>query len=260
MSDDVAAVADALVAADHAVALTGAGVSTASGIPDFRGEDGLWNTYDTDDFHVQRFLADPGGFWEDWVDLHVEVTADVEPNAAHDALAALEAGGHLDAVVTQNVDGLHRAAGSSHVVELHGNGARAVCRECESTAATDRLVDRVRDGESPPRCDCGGIYEPDTVLFGERLPEAALSAARMHANRCDAMLVAGTSLSVEPSASLPRLAADAGATLAVVNDEPTPVADRADYVFRADVTDVLPAIREAATGDDVARDGDAADR
>jgi NAD-dependent deacetylase len=245
MTGGVEAVARALAEADHAVALTGAGVSTASGIPDFRSDGGLWERYDEGDFHVQRFLAEPGPFWEDWIDLHAELADDVEPNAAHEALADLEAAGALDAVVTQNVDGLHQEAGSDRVVELHGNGDRAVCRNCDAAVDTDEAIDMVRDCEAPPRCDCGGLLEPDTVLFGERLPEAALSAAQMHAERCDAMVVAGTSLTVEPSASMPRRAADDGATLAVVNDEPTSVADRADYAFRGNVTDVLPAVRDA---------------
>jgi NAD-dependent deacetylase len=254
MTDDVEAVALALADADHAVALTGAGVSTASGIPDFRGEGGLWERYDEDDFHVQRFLAEPGPFWEDWTVLHAELAGDVDPNAAHEALADLEAAGELDAVVTQNVDGLHQAAGSDRVVELHGNGDRAVCRNCDAAVDADEAIARVRDGEAPPRCDCGGLFKPDTVLFGERLPETALSAARMHAGRCDAMVVAGTSLTVEPSASMPRRAADRGATLAVVNDEPTSVADRAAYTFRRDMTDVLPALRDAVLDERSARE------
>jgi len=183
MTDDVLAVARALADADHAVALTGAGVNTASGIPDFRGEDGLWKRYDEDDFHVQRFLAEPGAFWEDWTDLHAELAGDVDPNAAHEALADLEAAGEIDAVVTQNVDGLHQAAGSNRVVELHGNGDRAVCRDCDTTVDADEATARVRNGETPPRCDCGALLKPDTVLFGERLQETALSAARMHAGR-----------------------------------------------------------------------------
>ncbi|WP_323191512.1 Sir2 family NAD-dependent protein deacetylase [Halostella sp. PRR32] len=247
--DEIVSVARALVGADHAVALTGAGVSTASGIPDFRGDGGLWERYDENDFHVQRFRANPGPFWTDWVDLHAELAGDADPNAAHESLADLEARGDLDAVVTQNVDGLHQRAGSGRVVELHGNGDRAVCRNCDATVDANEVIARVRDGETPPRCDCGGIFKPDTVLFGERLPETALSAAQMHARRCDVMVVAGTSLTVEPSASMPRRAAERGATLAVVNDEPTSAANRADYVFRGDVTDVLPAIRDAIDGD-----------
>jgi NAD-dependent deacetylase len=260
-ADDVDAVARAFADADEAVALTGAGVSTASGIPDFRGEDGLWERYDTDDFHVRRFLAEPGPFWEDWLDLHAEIRGDVSPNAAHEALADLEAAGHLDAVVTQNVDGLHQEAGSERVVELHGTGDRTVCRDCGETRDTEGIIERVEtaderssssprstpsreDGETPPNCDCDGLLKPDTVLFGERLPQAALAEAQMLAGKADAVLVAGTSLTVEPAASIPRRV-DGDATLAVVNHDPTSVEDRADYAFRADVTEVLPAIRDA---------------
>lgn len=243
-ADDVDAVARALADADEAVALTGAGVSTASGIPDFRGEDGLWERYDTDDFHVRRFLAEPGPFWEDWLDLHAEIRGDVSPNAAHEALADLEAAGHLDAVVTQNVDGLHQEAGSERVVELHGTGDRTVCRDCGETRDTEGIIERVETGETPPNCDCDGLLKPDTVLFGERLPQAALAEAQMLAGKADAVLVTGTSLTVEPAASIPRRV-DGDATLAVVNHDPTSVEDRADYAFRADVTEVLPAIRDA---------------
>ncbi|NHN48311.1 NAD-dependent protein deacetylase [Halostella sp. JP-L12] len=259
MNQRVDAVARALADADVAVALTGAGVSTASGLPDFRGDDDLWERYDADDFHVRRFLAEPGPFWEDWLDLHAEIRGDVAPNAAHEALADLEAAGHLDAVVTQNVDGLHGDAGSERVIELHGSGDRTVCRDCGATQDTDAVVERVADaaerrssdsdssradGETPPRCDCGGLLKPDTVLFGERLPEAAHAEARMLVGKADAVLVAGTSLTVEPAASLPRRVDD-GATLAVVNHDPTSVEDRADHVFRGDVTEVLPTIRDA---------------
>ncbi|WP_135820361.1 SIR2 family NAD-dependent protein deacylase [Halostella litorea] len=244
---DVTALAEALAAADRAVALTGAGVSTASGIPDFRGDGGLWERYDESDFHVRRFLAEPSAFWRDWVDLHAEISGNAAPNAAHEALADLEAAGHVDAVVTQNVDGLHAAAGGERVVRLHGRGDRATCRRCDASVAAEAAVERVRDGEAPPRCDCGGLLKPDTVLFGERLPEAALSAAESHAAGCDAMLVAGTSLTVEPAASLPRRAAEGGATLAVVNAEPTRAADRAAHVFRGDVTEVLPAVADAVS-------------
>ncbi|MEF8831804.1 MAG: Sir2 family NAD-dependent protein deacetylase [Halobacteriales archaeon] len=240
--------ADALSAADTAVALTGAGISRPSGIPDFRSEDGLWTEYDQRDFGLPAFRADPGSFWERWLETHDEMLADgVEPNAAHEALATLEAEDHLDAVITQNVDGLHRAAGSESVIALHGRGDRAVCRDCGRRVEIDGPMDRAREGDLPPACEaCGSTLKPDTVLFGERLPDDERRRATGLARESDVFLAIGSSLTVEPAASLPMSAADRGATLAVVNAEPTKHDGRADFVFQADVTDVLPALADAA--------------
>lgn len=242
-ADDVDAVAAALAGADHTVVLTGAGVSTASGIPDFRSEGGIWDEFDPMEFRYSRFTADPAGFWERRTAMYEAVHGgDVEPNAAHDALATLERRGALDAVVTQNTDGLHQEAGSETVIELHGNAGRAVCEECGQRVDAGPVHERVDAGEVPPRCDCGGVLKPDVVLFGEALPETAFQRAREHTRKADVFLAVGSSLSVEPAASLPRTAARAGATLVVVNLEGTPVSGLADYEFLADVTDVLPAL------------------
>ena len=137
--DELRYAAGAIADADTVVAMTGAGVSTASGLPDFRGPDGLWNRFDMEDFHVRRFRADPAAFWEDRLELDAELYGGdgVEPNAAHEALAGLEASGHVETLVTQNVDGLHQEAGHEDVVELHGNGQRVVCFECGERAAAD---------------------------------------------------------------------------------------------------------------------------
>jgi NAD-dependent deacetylase len=242
-------VATALDSADEAVAFTGAGISTPSGIPDFRSEGGVWDQFDPAEFRYRRFRTDPEGFWDRRVEMHEAVYGeDVEPNAAHDALAALESGGHLDAVVTQNVDGLHTAAGSEAVVELHGNADRVVCDSCGQRTDAAPVRERVTDGERPPRCSvCDGVLKPDVVLFGEELPRQPFRQAREHARRADFFLAAGSSLSVEPAASLPRTAARNGATLAVVNLEETSASHRADFEFRADVTEVLPALPAAVS-------------
>ncbi|MFC7227082.1 NAD-dependent deacylase [Salinirubellus salinus] len=234
--------ADAIRDAGTVVALTGAGVSTASGIPDFRSEGGIWDRYDPMDFHVSRFEADPEGFWTERVAMVEEVYgADVEPNPAHEALAGLERDGHLDALITQNVDGLHQRAGHEEVVEIHGNGDRVVCRDCRSRYDATPFYDTVRESGETPRCpECDGVLKPDVVLFGESLPEHAVFQSHSLAERADLFLVVGSSLTVEPAASLPRRAADTGATLAVVNLEDTGLTGRAAYDFRADVTDVLP--------------------
>jgi NAD-dependent deacetylase len=245
--DTIRELASAVTAADHVVALTGAGVSTASGIPDFRSEDGIWADHDPAEFEYSRFRADPGTFWRKWVDLRASVyDTDVEPNAAHEALVGLERTGALDALVTQNIDGLHGAAGSESVLRLHGDGRAAVCDACGDRTNAGPVHERVAAGEGPPECGaCGGTLKPDVVLFGERLPQGPLQEARRHARQADVFLAVGSSLTVEPAASIPRVAARHGGTLAVVNLEETPVSGRADYDLRRDVTRVLPALERS---------------
>ena len=251
MDERIDRAAGLLREADIAVAFTGAGVSTASGIPDFRSDGGIWDRYDPDDFHIRRFRSDPDGFWRDRAALVAEMYDDPDPNAAHEALAALEHAGALDRVVTQNVDALHTDAGSETVVELHGSTRRVACRDCGSRfdAGPHHAAVRSGDIDGAPQCPrCDGLLKPDVVLFGERLPERALSEVRSLARAADCFLVAGSSLTVEPAASLPDLAADTGAALVVVNLDETHVSDRAAVDIRADVTDALPALRRAVLG------------
>lgn len=228
--------------AETAVALTGAGVSAASGVPTFRGDEGIWGSgFDPADFRAARFEADPEGFWADRIELRsVMRPDDLEPNDAHRALADLESAGALDAVITQNTDGLHHAAGSDRVLELHGSAWQVACRGCGTRELADPVFDRAREGELPPTCgECGGVYRPDVVLFGESLPEDVLGEARELARTADVFLAAGSSLTVNPAASLPVAAARDG-TLAIVNFEETPHDGRATHLFRADVTELLP--------------------
>ncbi|MEM4781969.1 MAG: Sir2 family NAD-dependent protein deacetylase [Halalkalicoccus sp.] len=241
MDAEIDRLADAIRGADSTVALTGAGLSTASGIPDFRGSEGIWNAeFDPADFRIERFLSDPAGFWEDRLALHEAMfPGEIEPNDAHRALAAMESRGALDAVITQNTDGLHGEAGSEELFELHGNAHRVVCTDCGRKSAAEPVRERVRGGECPPRCDCGGLFKPDVVLFGEALPEAILAESQRLARESDVFLACGSSLTVEPAASLPR--ATRG-LLAICNFDPTPHDERAAVVLREDVTDVLPAL------------------
>jgi NAD-dependent deacetylase len=243
MDDDVVAVAEALTAADGAAVLTGAGVSTASGIPSFRGEDGIWNAeFDPADFRIDRFRTDPTGFWDDRLDLYEHMYGDeVAPNDAHLALARLEAQGVIDAVVTQNTDGLHDAAGTNRLVELHGNASRAVCTDCEETVPVERAFESVRDGATPRCPDCEGLLKPDVVLFGEQLSHSTYHVARRLARESDVFLAVGSSLTVEPAASLPAEASERG-ELAVINLDPTEKDHLAHYLLRGDATEVLPAI------------------
>ncbi len=242
--DKIASLAGEVKAADHVVALTGAGVSTASGIPDFRSEGGIWDQFDPSEFHYSRFQADPAGFWELRVQMHEAVYGgDIAPNDAHTALAMMEAEGVLDAVITQNIDGLHRDAGSEEVIELHGNGQRVVCQSCGRRQPMAAVRDRINAGELPPYCEaCEGVLKPDVILFGEPLPQAPLQQAQQHAQQADVFLAIGSSLSLQPAASLPSVAQRAGGTLAIFNLESTPLSSRATYDFRADVTETLPAL------------------
>ncbi|SDR17172.1 SIR2 family NAD-dependent protein deacylase [Natronobacterium texcoconense] len=235
------------------VALTGAGISAPSGVPTFRGDDGVWDRFDEGQFTYGRFQRDPDGFWADRIELQQAMFGDdYEPNAAHDALAAMSREGYLDAILTQNTDGLHEDAADTvgdsdddaTILELHGNARRVRCVDCGKRRDGDPIFERAAEGERPPTCDCGGIYKPDVVLFGEQLPGAAIQRARSLAQESDVFLAIGSSLVVEPAASLPRQAASSGATVGVVNLESTPVDDVADVIQREDVTETVPRLRE----------------
>lgn len=253
--DAVERLADAIYEADSVVALTGAGMSTASGIPDFRSDSGVWEQHDPGDFYFDRFRRDPGGFWEDRLSLHETMFGgrSIDPNQAHDALARLAGDGHLTAIVTQNTDGLHTAAAQAagvdlELLELHGNASRVVCTECGAEEAAERVFERVRDGERPPRCSCGGILKPDVVLFGEGLDQGTLDRARQLARTAEVFLAIGSSLTVHPAASLPGIASDDGALLAIINFDETPYSRRAAVDLRADVTEILPNLHRTVIG------------
>ncbi|MFB6266402.1 MAG: NAD-dependent deacetylase [Halodesulfurarchaeum sp.] len=257
--------ADILSEAASAVAFTGAGISTGSGLPDFRSESGIWERFDPEDFHVRTLRADPGVFWERWESLYSTFfeDAEAEPNPAHEALAEMVRGGDLQAVITQNADGLHQAAGTppEAVIELHGSAKRVTCPHCSYEEPIEETVGRVRQGDRPPTCpDCAEPLEPDATLFGEVLPEGAIDRARRLALGSDAFLVVGSSLSVEPAASLPELAETAGAALIVDNLDPTPVDDRAAVRTDRPAEEFLPELRRLLGGGtaDRSRDGESA--
>jgi len=236
--------ADWILRARHLVALTGAGVSTPSGIPDFRSPDsGLWN-------QVNPFLAAsivafrirPQLFF-DWIRPLARMMLDAAPNAAHLALAQLEQMGRLQAVITQNIDNLHQKAGSAHVIELHGTMRQATCIRCHHVVPTESLLPRFLASGELPRCDtCGGVMKPDVILFGEQLPMQKVHAARAAARACDVMLVLGSSLTVAPAADLPTIACDNGARVIVINRQDTWIDGRAALVIHDDVAIALPDI------------------
>jgi NAD-dependent deacetylase len=241
------AVAGLLRGSSYPVALTGAGVSTPSGIPDFRSPgSGLWERVDgLEVASASGFARDPKAFY-DWIRPLAELVAEARPNAAHEALAELERRGRLRAVITQNIDGLHQEAGSKEVVELHGDAQHLVCPQCGSVVATeDRLQPFIDSGELPTCARCGSVMKPRVVLFGEQLPPRAISRALEHVRRADLMLVAGSSLSVTPASELPRLLHSQGGALVLVNREPTYADGIADCVLREDVAHALPRVVDA---------------
>lgn len=230
------------------VVFTGAGVSAESGHRTYRGENGLWKEYDPVKVAtIENFLLDPAAYWEvARVRWQSYVTA--RPNPGHYAIAAMEEAGHVRAVVTQNVDGLHAAAGTRNLIELHGNGTTVVCMDCGATEARADVQARL-DAEMPPRCRlCGGIHvKPAAVFFGEPLPAAAINTAFDLARQADLMLVVGSSLVVYPAAGVPVEAVRHGAPLVIVNDEPTPLDDEASVVVRGRSGEVLPRLLELAS-------------
>ena len=249
----VAEVATWLREARSIVALTGAGVSTESGIPDFRGPTGVW----TRDPRAERlsnigyYVADPAIRRESWRRRLEHPAWGARPNEAHRALAALDAAGRLALLVTQNIDGLHLLAGSApeRTVEIHGSIRETACLGCGERRPMGETLDRVRGGEPDPAClSCGGILKSATISFGQNLDPALLMQAEDAATACDLFLAVGTSLTVYPVARLPELALAGGARLVIVNAEPTPLDAAAHAVLRGSAGEVMRALADAALG------------
>ena len=225
------------------LALTGAGVSAESGVPTFRGQDGLWRRFRAEDLATpQAFARDPKLVWE-WYAWRREVIAPLRPNAAHVALAALEQRLPDFLLATQNVDGLHAVAGSRRLLELHGSLWRLRCVAC-GHAAEDR---RMSLPELPPRCACGTVLRPDVVWFGEMLPPAAVEQAVAAAQEAEVVLVIGTSSLVYPAAALPEMARAAGAFVVEINTETTPLTASADVSLRGPAAEITPALLAGAS-------------
>jgi len=241
----VAAVAGWLADARRITVLTGAGISTESGIPDFRGPQGLWTTNPEAQrmFTLSSYVSDPEVRRRSWRNRREHPAWTAEPNAGHRALVDLERTGRLRAVVTQNIDGLHQRAGSDpeRVIEIHGTLWRAECLSCHRRVPMADVLARVDAGEDDPDCAaCGGLLKSATISFGQALDPAVLRAATVAAVDCELFLAVGTSLTVHPAAALPDLARTAGARLVVVNAEPTPYDEVADAVLREPIGRVLP--------------------
>ena len=233
-----------LTEARQGIAFTGAGISTASGIPDFRSPNGLWTRYKPVFF--DDFLRSQEARRQCWK-MHLELGAamgDVKPNSGHGALARLVDLGILSHVITQNVDGLHQAAGvaEDRVVELHGNAGHAVCLTCGQRHDLEPIKVRFAQDETPPLCpECGGFLKMATISFGQSVPEAAKAKAMALARNCDLCLVLGSSLVVYPAAGIPMLAKTSGARLVIINREPTDLDHMADLVIHDDLGPIIAA-------------------
>jgi NAD-dependent deacetylase len=239
---DIEHAADLIRRARAGVALTGAGISTPSGIPDFRSSgSGLWERFDPMDVaSMSAFRYRPERFF-DWVRPLAENIMRAEPNPAHFALAKLEREGYLAGVVTQNIDDLHRRAGSHNVLEIHGHLRQSTCVECFRRYPSRRLLERFTETGEIPRCPtCGGVLKPDVVLYGEQLPFQVVQEAKTLITNSDLVLVVGSSLEVTPAAVFPVQAVNAGGRLIIVNREPTYLDSRADVIFRQDAALIMP--------------------
>jgi NAD-dependent deacetylase len=223
----VARLAELLRRRGPAVVLTGAGISTESGIPDFRSPSGIWAQYDPAEYAtIQAFRADPRKVWS-FYSLRLRVLVEAEPNTGHTALAELERAGHATAVVTQNIDGLHQRAGSADVVEVHGSIRSSTCPGCGASYRLDELLGLLAGTDAPECPRCGAVVKPDVVMFGELLPAAAIDRAFELARTTGLLLVVGSTLEVWPVSMLPDETVAGGGEVAIVNRGPTSFDDRA---------------------------------
>jgi NAD-dependent deacetylase len=240
--------AQLIVRSERIIAFTGAGVSTESGIPDFRSPGGIWSKYDPEDFTIQRFVSSPESrraFWK--MSAQGALLAEAAPNPAHYAIADLHSMGKLDCVITQNIDNLHQKSGvpEDRVLELHGNMRRVICLSCRKRFPLPEMLPAVRDGTEIPECrDCKGILKPDAVLFGEQLPIVTLREATRRAQKCDLFIVIGSTLTVYPAAYMPTYAIGAGAALAIVNLTQTPLDHEAQVVIRGKAGEIMPGVMD----------------
>jgi NAD-dependent deacetylase len=239
-------VARSIASAQNVVFFTGAGISTESGIPDFRGPGGIWERFNPDDFTYQRFISSAETRRRWWLLFRERgLSGEIKPNAAHYALAELERMGKLAAVITQNIDNLHQTGGvpGEMVIELHGNIQWTACISCGRRYYFDDIIRRLAAGDEAPGCmKCGGILKPGIVFFGEMLPEGVFDKAMDLASRADLFIVVGSTLAVYPAAQIPLKALDAGAKLVIINLTPTPLDDRSAVTIRSKAGEAMTGI------------------
>ena len=226
------------------IIFTGAGISTESGIPDYRSQGGIWDKFRPvyfDEFMNSRAAREE--YWRRWKELYTGITR-AEPNAGHIAIAALDRMGLLNAVITQNIDGLHQASGlaDEKIIELHGNTRRIRCMTCRKITATEKIQTRLESGDAAPQCQCGGYLKPDTISFGQAMPVKEVEKAAVLSRASDFFLVVGSTLLVQPAAHMPVYAKQNGAFLAIVNLSETPCDDMCDVLIRGKAGEVLQGI------------------
>jgi NAD-dependent deacetylase len=246
-SDPIDCVKAWVAEAERIVVLTGAGISTESGIPDFRGPQGVWTTDPAAEKQstLQTYLADPLVRQAAWRSRMAHPAWQARPNRGHLALVALEQRGRLHALITQNIDELHQFAGhaAARVIEVHGTMRRAMCWGCGRRVPMQDVLARVRAGEADPACEvCGGILKSDTISFGQALVPAVIDRAMAAAGEADLLLAVGSTLQVYPAASVVPVAKAAGARIVIINNQPTPMDSIADALLRGPIGDVLPAV------------------
>jgi NAD-dependent deacetylase len=238
MNGPIEKIVDLIVYSNRIVVFVGAGLSTESGIPDFRSPGGVWDKYDPEEFYIQRFLASETSrekYWQMATEMY-ESMKEAQPNRAHLAIAELEQLGKLDCLITQNIDGLHFKAGNSpnKVLELHGTAMYVACLNCHKRYDRDAIQIRIAGGDKAPRCDaCKGPLKPATISFGQSMPVAETQAAYEHSSTCGLFIVIGSSLVVQPAAQMPVIAKQNGAMLVIINRDETPCDPIADYVVNA---------------------------
>lgn len=236
-----------IIEANRVVVFTGAGVSTESGIPDFRSPGGIWETFDPDDFTYRKFVSSLETRKKQWQLLKLAPFMNVEPNPAHYAIAELYRLGKLDCVITQNIDNLHQRAGvpSDRVFELHGNMQWAKCLSCHHRFPMEEIVQGMKEEDEVPDCpDCQGMLKPDAVFFGEQLPQETLMEAARRSRNCDLFIVVGSTLIVYPAAYMPVYARDAGAKIAIVNLTETDLDQYAAVVIHSKAGETLSGVIE----------------
>lgn len=245
MDEQIEQVAAWVAEARSGVAFTGAGISTESGIPDFRSPGGVWSRYDPREFTFQRYVAEPEVRKKSWRMRRELWSRPLEPNAGHRALARFEELGLLRGVITQNIDGLHQRAGSREVLEIHGTTHRVVCLSCHGSWPNPEVLERLEAGEQDPSCTaCGGILKTATISFGQQLQPDVVEEAHRWTVASDLFVVVGSSLVVYPAAALPGTAKRAGARLVIVNREPTDHDHLADAVLHGEAGEILSGLRD----------------
>jgi NAD-dependent deacetylase len=244
MSDAIAQIANKIKEGGKNVVFTGAGISTESGIPDYRSQGGIWDKFRPVYFdEFMSFRDSREEYWRRWLALYQGI-AEAQPNAAHMALARLKEMGLLQALITQNVDGLHQASGlaDENIIELHGNTCRIRCMSCSQIAPIAGVRQRLAEGDMAPECECGGFLKPDTISFGQAMPVAEVEKAAALSQACDFFLVVGSTLLVQPAAHMPVYAKNGGAFLAIINLSDTPCDAMSNVLIRGNAGEVMQQI------------------